>query len=580
MSNWNQAYTARDDLKEYGDNGLALFALALHFRIDDIDSVAAESITDGHDDKKCDLVYINEEEEFAVLAQCYSSSKARQEAPANKASDLNIALAWLLQRNLPDVPERIKSSAQQIRASITQGKIKTLYVWYVHNLPSSANVAQELITVQQTATTILNHDFEDAKVQVHAMEVGAEKLTEWYSESLSPILVDETFNIKVSDGGYEIKGDNWSSFCTTIQGRDLARAYRKHKLKIFSANVRDYLGSRSSDSNINNGIRTSAENAASEFWAYNNGVTILVHEYKFDEIAKNLEVKGMSIVNGAQTTGALGTLQRLPPESVKVQARFIKVNDADADLIQNIIQYNNSQNKVEASDFRSTDKIQKRLKSEFASIPDAEYDGGRRGGAESAIRRKTNLLPSYTVGQALMSFHGEPTVAYNQRSAIWTNDSHYSKIFNESTKASHIVCAYSLMRCIENKKIALAKKDSLSKNDSAQLGYLRHRGSIPLLCSAIAECLENFLGRPVPNLFRVSFGNTISPSQAESIWEPIVDVCLALSTQLLPALIDGGLKSPSKVKDCISNFSQLITATAQMNQPVYEAFEKKIKSAF
>ncbi|HBQ2635979.1 TPA: hypothetical protein RHG81_005542, partial [Klebsiella pneumoniae] len=104
MSTWNQAYSAREDLKSYGDNGLALFALALHFRIDDIDSVAAESITDGHDDKKCDLVYINEEEEFAVLAQCYFSSKDRQEAPANKASDLNIALAWLLQRDLHDVP--------------------------------------------------------------------------------------------------------------------------------------------------------------------------------------------------------------------------------------------------------------------------------------------------------------------------------------------------------------------------------------------------------------------------------------------------------------------------------------------
>ncbi|MGH5446044.1 AIPR family protein, partial [Klebsiella pneumoniae] len=203
--------------------------------------------------------------------------------------------------------------------------------------PSSVNVTQELITVQQTATTILNHDFNDAKVQVHAVEVGAEKLTEWYSESLSPILVDEEFNIKVSDGGYEVKGNNWDAFCTTIQGRDLARAYRKHKLKIFSANVRDYLGSRSSDSNINNGIRTSAENSSLEFWAYNNGVTVLVHEYKFDETAKNLEVRGMSIVNGAQTTGALGTLQRLPPESVKVQARFIKVKDADADLIQNII---------------------------------------------------------------------------------------------------------------------------------------------------------------------------------------------------------------------------------------------------
>lgn len=88
----------------------------------------------------------------------------------------------------------------------------------------------------------------------------------------------------------------------------------------------------------------------------------MVHEYKFNEASKNLEIRGMSIVNGAQTTGALGTLPRLPPESVKVQARFIKVKDADADLIQNIIQYNNSQNKVEASDFRSTDKIQNDLK--------------------------------------------------------------------------------------------------------------------------------------------------------------------------------------------------------------------------
>ncbi|WP_446919166.1 AIPR family protein, partial [Klebsiella pneumoniae] len=84
-------------------------------------------------------------------------------------------------------------------------------------------------------------------------------------------------------------------------------------------------------------IRNSAENSASEFWAYKNGVTVLVHEYKFNEASKNLEIRGMSIVNGAQTTGALGTLPRLPPESVKVQARFIKVKDADADLIQNII---------------------------------------------------------------------------------------------------------------------------------------------------------------------------------------------------------------------------------------------------
>ncbi len=156
-----------------------------------------------------------------------------------------------------------------------------------------------------------------------------------------------------------------------------------------------------------------------------------------------------------------------------------------------------------------------------------------------------------------MSFHGEPTIAYNQRSAIWTNDSHYSKIFNNSTKASHIVCAYSLMRCIENKKIALAKKDTLSKMIALNWDI---SGIVVqyLYCARLLPNVWKTFGPSVPNLFRVSFGSTVSPSQAESIWEPIVDVCLALSNQLLPALVEGGLKSPTKVKDCISNFHSLL----------------------
>lgn len=580
MSTWKQAYEARQDLKAYNDNGLALFALALRFRIDDIDSVAAESITDGHDDKKCDLVYINDEEQYAVLAQCYFSSKDKPEAPANKASDLNIALAWLLQRDIKEVPDRLNSAAQQIRASIRQGKVKTLYIWYVHNLPGSTNVKKELVTVQQTAITILQQDFNGSKVQVHAIEMSDEIIGELYSESLSPILVDDTFRVRLEDGGYEVKGESWDAFCTTVSGKFLHRAYKNNKVKIFSANVRDYLGSRSSDSNINNGIKGSAENSPVDFWAYNNGVTILVHDYQLSDSNRSLTFRGMSIVNGAQTTGALGSLQKSPPDSVKVQARFIKVKDGDAELIQNIIQYNNSQNKVEASDFRSTDKIQRRLKEEFKEIPQAEYDGGRRGSSDSVIKRKPNLLPSYTVGQALMSLHGDPITAYNQRSAIWINDPLYSKIFNDSTKATHIVFAYSLMRCLENKKVALTKKDKLSKLEEGQLAYFRMRGSIPLMSAAVSECLEIFLAKNIPNLFRVSFGPNTTPSAAEAIWGPVVDVCLSFSAQLLAALDDGGLKSTTKVKECIANFTSLISATAQMNKPVYDNFENQIKAAF
>jgi AIPR protein len=97
-------------------------------------------------------------------------------------------------------------------------------------------------------------------------------------------------------------------------------------------------------------------------------------------------IDGISIVNGAQTTGAIGSLTERPKKGLSVAVRFIWTkNEA---VVENIIKYNNSQNKISASDFRSTDAIQKRLKAEFAKIPVAEYEGGRRGGASDRIKRR------------------------------------------------------------------------------------------------------------------------------------------------------------------------------------------------
>ncbi|WP_216640168.1 hypothetical protein [Aeromonas sp. CA23] len=159
MSNWFDAFQSRTDLQVYNDNALALFALALRFRTEDLDTVAAESITDGRDDKKCDLVYVNREDGYAVIAQCYLSLKDKPAAPANKASDLNTALGWLLSRSINEVPEIIKSAAQELRDAILDKEVTTIYIWYVHNLPHSNNVRDELITVHETASSITKQHF-------------------------------------------------------------------------------------------------------------------------------------------------------------------------------------------------------------------------------------------------------------------------------------------------------------------------------------------------------------------------------------------------------------------------------------
>lgn len=81
---WNAAYAALTDISEYKDNALGLFELGLKFGLDDLSSIVADAITDGADDKKLDLVYINTEEEFAVIGQCYFSQKLKDKAPSNK----------------------------------------------------------------------------------------------------------------------------------------------------------------------------------------------------------------------------------------------------------------------------------------------------------------------------------------------------------------------------------------------------------------------------------------------------------------------------------------------------------------
>lgn len=576
---WQEALNGRDDLVQYADNAIGLFALSLRFNLDDIHSTAAESITDGNDDKKCDLIFIDREERVAVLAQCYFSTKERRSAPANKASDLNTAVAWLLQRPVKELPERLRSSATELRDAISEGQIQRFEVWYVHNLPESENVQDELNTVEATAKSLIGAMNCGTKVDVSSKEVGKGALEELYRETLSPILVNDEIKIDI-ESGFLIQGENWKAFVCAVPARTLHRLYNKHKTRLFSANVRDYLGSRKSDANINNGIKKTAQDSPSDFWVFNNGITVLTHHFEEGETRgkRQLKLNGASIVNGAQTTGALGSLAKSPDLTAMVPARFVQTSNTE--LIYDIIQYNNSQNKVTASDFRSTDRIQKRLREEVDQIPNSKYEGGRRGGHKDAIERNKNLLPSYTVGQALAAYHQDPLIAYNFKSDIWISDKTYSRFFNDDTNGQNLVLAYGLLRAVEQAKqsvVAKSKKDSagLTTQESDLLAYFRHRGSTYLFVAAIASCLETFISRRVTSPAKVSFGPRASPKQATQYWSEVVTLVSPFCQQLSEALTDG-LKSNERAQKAIGTFRALVQATAGANTEAYKRFAKLI----
>lgn len=259
-------------------------------------------------------------------------------------------------------------------------------------------------------------------------------------------------------------------------------------------------------------------------------------------------------------------------------SRFVKCTNAT--VLGDIVRYNNTQNKVEATDFRSKDAIQDRLRNEFSEIPEAEYRGGRRGGATDAIQRFKTLVPDSSVAQSVAAFHGEPNLAYNETRSIWDNDAVYSRIFRDSITARHIVYAFSLLKAVEHakQKIFAIPESSRTEAQRRHASFFSARGSNFLLVSAIGACIETVLDTAVADRYTLRFNRNLSPAAAKSAWQPVVDVALAFSGQLHPAT-DRGLKAQDRVKKALDDFSAMLEATRSANPAPFDALAQATTEA-
>lgn len=293
-------------------------------------------------------------------------------------------------------------------------------------------------------------------------------------------------------------------------------------------------------------------------------------------MTQRLEIDGLAIVNGAQTTGSLASSDA-DLSDVRVMARFVKCGTPD--IIRRIIRFNNRQNKVEAVDFRSNDAVQNRLREEFESLGSLTYSGGRRGGIEDVIRRPGDThLPATTASQALASFHGDPDLAYNRKSEIWELDQQYGKFFREATTARHLLFVFSLVKAIDARKAELRKiaADARTAPQSRQLEFLSQRGAAYLLVSAVASGMESILGKQIPNRFSLQFTSDVkSIDAAVAWWGPIVGVSLSLWSSLVSAT-EQGLKNSKTVEGAMATFQGQLEAIKEPSVDTFSGFASKV----
>lgn len=568
----------RVDLDRYSDNKRLLFALQLTFSIEDIDTIAATALTDSPNDKSCDLIYIDRSLSRVILAQGYESKSQKSQAPGRKAASLHQAVNWLLNKDEPKgVPQSWLGAWKELHEALDEDAISNVEIWYVHNLPESTSIADEIDKARDAARLLLQQNYPKSEIEVTSVEIGEETLSWRYQSSKTPILVTDRFRIEIP-GAFEEQGATWTALCTSVPTSWIREVFARYRADLFSSNVREYLGSRRSKDNINNGIQETVKEEPANLWAYNNGITALVHDYQFDN--DSLEISGLSIVNGAQTTGAIGSV---PTEEIgsdsRVLVRFIRCDD-DA-TVRKIVRFNNRQNPTKASDFRSNDGIQRRLVQEFSELHVVGYSGGRRGGAEDIIRRPgENFLSADSAAQSLAAFHGESGVAYHQKSRIWEQDSIYSRVFPEGISARHIVFVASLLRAVEIEKNELGQISAGSRTQDQKdlFDWFSLRGSIMLCVEAVGFTCESILDSVVSDPYTLHFKQNLTVADATRAWKPVIEPLLAFAPGQLqtPLTTSSPLRNRELVKKSLANFRSQVVATRRYIQEPFKEFSKNV----
>src|SRR5260370_1295423 len=164
----------------------------------------------------------------------------------------------------------------------------------------------------------------------------------------------------------------FSSFYGQVSAIEIASWYAFHP-RIFAPNIRMFLGS----TEVNQSLMETLRNSPEKFWYFNNGITALCASIKKKLIGGSSRESGyfectdMTIVNGAQTVGAIALANSNHPDAVAkafVPDRFISLDQCPQGFASEVTRATNTQNRIERRDFVSLDPEQERLRTELSRM--------------------------------------------------------------------------------------------------------------------------------------------------------------------------------------------------------------------
>jgi len=264
---------------------------------------------------------------------------------------------------------------------------------------------------------------------------------------------------------YKDEGDYGTAWIGTLSSKELIRLFTEHENRLFAGNVRLFLGDRKGG--INEQIIKTAKENPGQFWALNNGITIVADSVSPSKNSKTLTLKRFSIVNGCQTTSCL---VQAGTEKAKVLTRVIA---AKAGLKNEIIRYNNSQNAVKIWAVRAADNVQEDLRAQFKQYgisyaPKQEGTKKKRGTASIELDKVAQYLAARDQNFLIQ--------AVNNKAELF--DEPYKKLFHPGIKSKEVYLAWLVGNLADDLKQQFLNAVKKSSPGDKNVGLLGIAGAL------------------------------------------------------------------------------------------------------
>lgn len=146
----------------------------------------------------------------------------------------------------------------------------------------------------------------------------------------------------------------YQTFLLVLPGDLIFQLYEQFGPTLFELNVRSFLQNKGA---VNKGIRQTIEKEPGRFLAYNNGLTATADEIEvgtFHGETVIRRLKGLQIVNGAQTTASIHRAKKIDKLDLRTVAVSMKLTKVEGDKLQEFVpliaRFANTQNPIQMAD--------------------------------------------------------------------------------------------------------------------------------------------------------------------------------------------------------------------------------------